>query len=79
MKDILFTPKAFEQYTSWMLIEKSMYNRLNKLITETARTPFEGTGKPEALKRITDEDRLIYRIDGNILKIISCRFHYPQV
>jgi toxin YoeB len=46
MRDIQFTPDAFEQFTSWLVATKSIYNRLNKLIVESARTPFEGTGKP---------------------------------
>jgi toxin YoeB len=50
MRDIQFTPDAFEQYNDWLTANKSIYNRLNKLIIESARTPFEGTGKPEALK-----------------------------
>jgi toxin YoeB len=85
MRDIQFTPAAFEQYTEWQASNKSIYNRLNKLIIESARTPFEGTGKPEALKhdmkgywsrRINDEHRLIYRVEDSYIKIIACRLHY---
>jgi toxin YoeB len=55
------------------------------LIVETARTPFEGTGKPEALKhdlkgywsrRINDEHRLVYRVEETFIKIIACKLHY---
>ena len=85
MRNIVFTPAAFEQYNSWLTIDKTMYNRLNKLIIETARSPFEGTGKPEALKhdlkgywsrRINDEHRLVYRVDNNYIIIIACKLHY---
>jgi toxin YoeB len=70
MRDLLFTPIAFEQYNNWQIENKQIFNKLQKLIKETAKTPFEGTGKPEALKydfagcwsrRITDEHRLIYK------------------
>jgi toxin YoeB len=66
MRKILFTPIAFEQYNDWQTENKQVFNKLKKLIKETAKTPFEGTGKPEALKfdfagcwsrRITDEHR----------------------
>lgn len=85
MRDIQFTPIAFEQYNQWQTIDKTLHNKVNKLIIESARTPFEGTGKPEALKhdlkgywsrRINEEHRLVYRVEVNIIKIISCRLHY---
>ena len=44
MRDIRFTPLAFEQYTDWQKTDKSVYNKINKLLVETARTPFEGSG-----------------------------------
>jgi toxin YoeB len=50
MRKILFTPIAFEQYNDWQTENKQVFNKLKKLIKETAKTPFEGTGKPEALK-----------------------------
>ena len=68
MRKILFTPTAFEQYNNWQEDNKQVFSKLKKLIKETAKTPFEGTGKPEALKyeftgywsrRITDEHRLV--------------------
>lgn len=85
MRDFLFTTIAFEQYNEWQFENKKVFNKLKKLIKECARTPYEGTGKPEALKheytgywsrRITDEHRLIYRVDDNFIKIIACKFHY---
>jgi toxin YoeB len=59
--------------------------RINSLIKEAARTPFEGTGKPEALKhalagywsrRINDEHRMVYKVDGDALLIAQLRYHY---
>ena len=72
MRDIRFTPKAFEQYIDWEKTDKAIYAKINKLLQETARTPFEGSGKPEPLKyslkgcwsrRITDEHRLGYIVE----------------
>ena len=85
MRKILFTPIAFEQYNDWQIENKQVFIKLKKLIKETAKTPFEGTGKPEALKydyagywsrRITDEHRLVYRVEDTFIKIIACKFHY---
>jgi toxin YoeB len=85
MRKILFTPIAFEQYNDWQTENKQVFNKLKKLIKETAKTPFEGTGKPEALKfdfagcwsrRITNEHRLVYKIEEGLIEIIACKFHY---
>ena len=62
-----------------------MVDRINKLINETQRQPFQGIGKPEALKhalsgfwsrRLTDEHRMVYRVEGDALLIAQLRFHY---
>ena len=85
MLDIQFTPVAFEQYNEWLADNKDIYKRIQKLIQETARTPFDGIGKPEALKhdlkgywsrRINDEHRLVYRVTEACIKIIACKNHY---
>ena len=85
MRDIRFTPDAFIQYTDWQKSDKSIYGKINKLLIETARDPFNGTGKPEALKhefkgywsrRISSEHRLIYRVEDDYIKIIACKLHY---
>lgn len=66
MRLISFTPAAFEQFNEWRLLNKPLHERIIKLIVEIGRTPFEGSGKPEALKhqlkgywsrRINDEHR----------------------
>lgn len=86
MKKILFTSDAFQEYNEWQVENKQVFNKLKKLITEITKTPFEGTGKPEALKydykgywsrRITDEHRIIYKvISEDIIEVIGCKFHY---
>ncbi|MFZ4413874.1 MAG: Txe/YoeB family addiction module toxin [Bacteroidales bacterium] len=85
MRDFLFTPIAFEQYNDWQTENKQIFAKLKKLIKETAKNPYEGIGKPEALKyeytgywsrRITEEHRLVYRVEDDYIKIISCKFHY---
>ena len=84
-KRISFTPKAFEQYKEWHLLDKKVAKRLDNLIDEAARSPFSGTGKPEPLKhdlrgywsrQLTQEDRLVYRVTEDDLQIISCKYHY---
>jgi toxin YoeB len=85
VRDYLFTPVAFEQYNDWQIENKQVFSKLKKLIKETAQNPFTGTGKPEPLKHeyagywsrwITEEHRLVYKVENDYLKIISCKFHY---
>lgn len=83
--NILFHEKAFKEYLYWQNSDKKTLKRLNELIKDIARNPFEGLGKPEPLKyelsgywsrRINLEDRLIYKIEGDLIIIISCLKHY---
>jgi toxin YoeB len=85
MRDFLFTPIAFEQYNEWQIENKQVFNKLKKIIKEVAKTPFEAIGKPEALKhnyagywsrRITEEHRLVYKVEESFVKLISCKYHY---
>jgi toxin YoeB len=87
MRNFLFSPEAFEQYNEWQAGNKQVFNKLKKLIQEAAKTPYEGTGKPEPLKydyagcwsrRITDEHRLVYKVTEDLIEIVSCKFHYKQ-
>ncbi|MDR6984421.1 toxin YoeB [Rheinheimera pacifica] len=80
-----WTDEAWHDYLYWQSQDKKTLKRINKLITETKRSPFDGIGKPEPLKenlsgfwsrRIDDTNRLIYAVDDNALTIISCRYHY---
>lgn len=83
--DLSWDKDAWEDYLYWQQTDKALLRRINELIKECLRTPFEGKGKPEPLKenlsgfwsrRITDEHRLVYRVESNRLHIIQCRFHY---
>ena len=82
---LLFADEAWEDYLYWQKQDTRMVERINKLIRETQREPFAGVGKPEPLKhalagfwsrRITDEHRMVYRVEGKILMIAHLRFHY---
>jgi toxin YoeB len=82
---LVFAEQAWEDYLFWQETDKKLLKRVNALIQETTRTPFEGAGKPEALKhalagywsrRINDEHRLVYKVDGDSLLIAQLRYHY---
>lgn len=81
----LWTEQAWKDYLRMQERERDMLRKVNQLIRDTERSPFTGKGKPEPLKgtlsgywsrRITDEHRLVYRVEGDILEIYSCRSHY---
>ncbi len=83
--NIIFHKNAWEDYLYWQTTDKSILKKINELIKECTRTPFEGKGNPEALKnnltgfwsrRIDKEHRLVYNFDNDNLKIVQCRFHY---
>ena len=85
MREFHFSALAFEQYNDWQLENKQVFNKLKKLLKESSRTPFEGSGNPEPLKheysgywsrRIIDEHRLVYKVEDEFIKIIACKFHY---
>lgn len=82
---LVFANEAWEDYLYWQKQDRKMVERINKLIRETRREPFSGVGKPEPLRhalsgfwsrRITDEHRLVYRVEGDELQIVQLRFHY---
>ena len=83
--EIHFTPEAWEDYLYWQATDKQTLKRINELLKEASRTPFEGKGKPEPLRfelqgcwsrRINQEHRLVYQAENQILRVISVRFHY---
>lgn len=85
MRLIAFHQTAFDDYSNWARVDKKLYDRIRRMIMETAKTPFDGIGKPEPLKqqlrgywsrRITDEHRLVYKVTDEYLIIVSCRYHY---
>ncbi len=82
---LVFADETWEDYLYWQKQDKRMVERINKLIRETQCEPFAGLGKPEPLKhalsgywsrRITDEHRMVYRVDGGALNLAQLRFHY---
>jgi toxin YoeB len=82
---VKFTQHAWQDYTYWQVMDKSVVKKINLFIKEIGRTPYEGTGKPEPLKydlsgfwsrRINSEHRLIYQVLMDEILIISCRYHY---
>ena len=85
MRLIAFHLRAFEDYSEWSRTDKKLFERIRRIIVETAQTPFEGIGKPEPLKHqlrgywsrlLTDEHRLIYKVTDESLIIASCKYHY---
>lgn len=81
----VFVDESWEDYLYWQKIDKKMLKRINALLKDISRHPYEGIGKPEPLKhnykgfwsrRINDEHRLIYQVKEDELRIIKCRFHY---
>lgn len=82
---LIFADSAWDDYLHWQQHDRRMVERINRLIRETVREPFAGIGKPEPLKhalagywsrRINDEHRMVYRIDGDALCIAQLRYHY---
>lgn len=83
--NVVFHAKAFAQYVEWLGRDRATRPRINRLITECQRHPFEGAGKLEPLKgdysgwwsrRIDQKHRLVYKIEVGTLFIAQCRFHY---
>lgn len=82
---ITFTDEAWEEYLYWQSTDKKILKKVNSLIKDIRREPFNGLGKPEPLKyelsgfwsrRITDEHRLVYKVSDGTMAIVSCRYHY---
>ena len=76
---------GWEDYLHWQQTDKQMLKRINTLIKDIQRHPFEGTGSPEPLKhhwsgywsrRINKEHRLVYKVSSEMIMIAQCRYHY---
>lgn len=83
--EIVFIEQAWEDYLYWQAHDKKILKKINKLLKEIDRNPFEGIGAPEPLKhnlsgywsrRISLEHRLVYRIKDSQLVVVQCRYHY---
>ena len=83
--NLIFSDKAWDEYMYWQQTDKQILKKINQLIRDIKREPFDGVVKPEPLKyelsgfwsrRISDEHRLIYEVSESYISIVSCRFHY---
>jgi toxin YoeB len=84
-RQLSFKQKAWDDYLDWQTQDKKTLKRINQLLKEMLREPFNGIGKPEPLKgelsglwsrRIDDTNRLLYRVSEDTIEIIQCRTHY---
>jgi toxin YoeB len=82
---LAWTDDAWSDYVYWQGQDKKTLKRINKLITDTKRSPFEGIGKPEPLRenlsgfwsrRVDESNRLVYAVNDSHITVISCRYHY---
>lgn len=85
--NLTFTPSGWDDYQWFQQHDRKLLKRINLLIQEILRTPYEGIGKPEPLKgnlagywsrRINDEHRLVYTEKADDAIIIACRYHYGE-
>jgi len=82
---LTFTPDGWEDYLYWQGQDKKTLRRINQLVRDILREPFDGIGKPEPLRenlagywsrRIDDTHRLVYGVEAHAIVIIACRYHY---
>ncbi|MCH1510910.1 MAG: Txe/YoeB family addiction module toxin [Akkermansiaceae bacterium] len=84
--NIQFSERAWEDYSHWQQYDRKIVKKINALLTDISRDdPYQGIGKPEPLKhafsgfwsrRITDEHRLVYRINDGVIEVAQARYHY---
>ncbi|MCF8460400.1 MAG: Txe/YoeB family addiction module toxin [Flavobacteriales bacterium] len=83
--ELVFLEQAWEDYLYWQTQHKKVLKKINELINDIDRDPFKGIGSPEALKhdlsgywsrRITLEHCLVYRVQGNQIRVLQCRYNY---
>jgi toxin YoeB len=82
---LVFTPHGWEDYLHWQNADRQVLRRVNRLLEDCLRDPFDGIGKPEQLRhalagawsrRITEEHRLVYLVDVDDLVVLQARYHY---
>lgn len=87
MLDLLFLPEGWEDYLYWQTQDKKTLRRINALIKDIQRNPFEGLGKPEPLKgnyqgwwsrRIDEVNRIVYKVEAGQVVVAQCRTHYKN-
>ncbi len=84
--NVVFAPQAWDDYRYWQTQDRTTLKRINRLIDDMCRNLYEGIGKPERLRygvqawsrRISDEHRIVYRVEGNNLLILQARYHYER-
>ncbi|MGH9056292.1 MAG: Txe/YoeB family addiction module toxin [Acidimicrobiales bacterium] len=84
---LCFTPHGWDDYRHWQSTDREILKRVNRLLDDMLRNPFEGIGKPEQLRhvlaecwsrRIDDEHRLIYLVDADDIVVLQARYHYQK-
>jgi len=84
---LVFTRHGWEDYRYWQANDKAVVKRINRLLDDTLRDPFAGIGKPEPLRhilagcwsrRIDDEHRLVYLVEGDDVVVLQARYHYER-
>lgn len=84
---LVFTSHGWADYCAWQRLDRAVLKRINRLIDDCLRDPFDGIGKPERLKyglpdaysrRITEEHRLVYLVEGKDVIVLQCRYHYEK-
>jgi toxin YoeB len=84
---LVFHDKAWEDYLHWQHTDRKILQKINSLIKDISRTPFDGLGKPEPMKhhfancwsrRIDHEHRLVYRVEDATVYLLQCRYHYDR-
>ena len=87
MSRILFTEHAWEEYIYWQMQDKRTLRRINQLLRDIQRDPFDGIGKPEPLRgelsgfwsrRIDECNRIVYRVKDDIVELLQCKGHYDD-
>ena len=82
---LVFSEHAWEDYVYWQRTDRKLLKRINLLIQDVQRFPFEGIGKPEALKhalsgywsrRINDQHRMVYKVESDAVFLAQLRYHY---
>jgi toxin YoeB len=82
---LIFSEQSWEEYLFWLATDRKVLTKINALIRDIQREPFGGIGKPEPLRhafagywsrRITDEHRIVYKIQGDSVLIAQLRYHY---
>ncbi len=83
--NLIWSERSWADYLYWQKIDKKMTKKINELLRDIKRNPFDGIGKPEPLRhelqgcwsrRINDEHRLVYKLYDDAIAIVSCRYHY---